>query len=115
MMLKRRLKKWVQKTSLVVFLTLFPALNYSQVFVSETTSVDSGNYVLTEDEFNKLLFTLEKDILKQEDCDAEIALQDSIIVVQDSTITIYKKLADKQWVENLLYTIAGYLTTLVIK
>ena len=115
MMLKNILKIWVRRISLTVFLTLYPALSFSQVFISETTAVDSGNYVFTEDEFNKLLFTLEKDILKQEDCAAEIALQDSIITVQDSTIEVYNKLAEKQWVENLLYTIAGYLMTLILK
>lgn len=89
--------------------------NYGQTFVKEPTVVDSGSYVFSENEFNKLLFKLDKAILEKNQVMTEIAIQDSIITVQDSVIMSYQELSEKRWLQNLIYSFAGYLLQVVIK
>jgi len=88
---------------------------YSQTFVKEPTVVDSGNYIFSETEFNQLLFKLDKVILEKDQFMIEIATQDSIIAVQDSMIITYEELTEKRWLQNLMYSLAGYVLQFVIK
>ena len=105
----------MQKLKLIVLTILCLNCNYGQTFVKEPTVVDSGNYVFSENEFNKLLFKLDKVILEKDQFMTEITIQDSIITVQDSLIISYQELSEKRWLQNLIYSFAGYLLQFVVK